>query len=160
MLVVALHLLVIAYIFLASDTVIPRPLSRAWMAAGVFVHGAMYLFDLYAICWAGLWSATIVKKAKNAGGTAVVICFVIPVAVFALVMAGGAALIWYWRTGFNPGAIEIFGLWFTIGAVNNCIWVRFIRKALPGSLRRFAARRYTPEPKVDPWWSRLVRLKR
>lgn len=131
--------------------------QNALIAAGIGVNAGIYLFDLYAMAWAGMWGVVIVKEAKNAAGAALLRIIVLPCLIFALVITVGVLANWYWQLNLEPSPAIIVAFWFLLGAVNNVFWLLYFRKRLPQRLREFALRRYSPEEKRS-WFGRLGSL--
>ena len=116
----------------------------------------LYLVELYAMMWAGMWGVVTVKEAKNAAGSAMFHILAIPGLGFGLIMSTWTASNWYFRLGFNANPVAIFSLYFILCAINDIFWITYIKSRLPARLREFALRRYTPVEKKS-WFARFRR---
>ena len=115
---------------------------------GIAVYAAIYLLDIYAISWMGMFGAVTVKDPKNAAGVAILRVLVLPGLIFASVMALGSLAVWYWDLDFEPQPMMLVGFWFFLGIATDLAWLVYTRKRLPTLLREFAMRRYSPQEKL------------
>lgn len=121
--------------------------KSAIVAAGMAVNALIYLLDLYALLWVGMWSAMIVRDPKSAGGNAIARVIVLPCLVFALVVTASSFVSWYWRVPALFPAWLLVPFWFALGIVNDIGWLIYVRRHLPSQLRTFSLKRYSPEEK-------------
>jgi ABC-type Na+ efflux pump permease subunit len=118
------------------------------ITVGIAVYAAIYLLDIYAIAWMGMFGAVTVKDPKNAAGVAILRIIVLPGLIFGTVMALGSLGVWYWDLGFEPEPVMLLGFWFLLGIATDLGWLVYTRKRLPTLLREFAMRRYSPNEKL------------
>ena len=115
---------------------------------GIAVYAAIYLLDIYTVAWMGMFGAVTVKDPKNAAGVAILRVLVLPGLIFASIMALGSLAVWYWDLDFEPQPMMLVGFWFFLGIATDLAWLVYTRKRLPGLLREFAMRRYSPHEKL------------
>jgi ABC-type Na+ efflux pump permease subunit len=130
-----------------------EPFGRASDLSGtaLAVYGLIHLLELYAMTWAGMWGAVTVKEAKNAAGAAMARIIAIPGLFFGLVVSGFTSANWYFRLGLNFKPEIIVGFYFLLCIVNAFFWLARLQMKLPGAVREFALRRYTPEESNSIW---------
>jgi hypothetical protein len=112
---------------------------------GLGTNAAMYLFDLYAMAWAGMWAAVNVHDARKATGFAMLRIVIVPGLILGWGIAVGSLAQWYLRSTWNIPFPAFVALWFLICAVNNAVWIFYIRRRLPAEIRAFALRRFSPD---------------
>lgn len=131
---------------------IPDEQNAVWLAmTGLPV---LFISDLIASFWTGMWMACISKTAASAPGAAIARLLALPWVVFFLLVSSAAFMQWNIFQSFE----SVFVAWFSICFINNIIWIKRSRRRFLEQLRIAASERYQP-PVERPWWNpgRLLR---
>lgn len=121
------------------------------VATAIIASLMLYFLDLYVMIWAGMFGAVTVKEAKNAAGVAMVRIILMPAVVFGLIVATISTANWYFQLGLNVHPAIIVSFYFLLWITNSIGWLLYFRRRMPGLLREFALKRYTPEEKKGFW---------
>ena len=107
------------------------------------------------IGWVGMWSVAKASEPKKAHANAFFLIAIFPGLIFGLLLTIAQFVIWLVSrqfplafAGFSPGPELLLPLLFLL-AFGNCIyWLLRAKRELPGELRLFAFRRYTPRERL------------
>jgi hypothetical protein len=151
-LVFVLQLLTALAIFFGPiiGSLIPQP----W-ALALFAFAGIYLLDLWAMAWLGMWCTTVVKDFRRTAGVALQRCVILPGLIFAILACLWRTVTFLLDVDYIPPGWIIIASWFLIGILNDVFWIAFIKRNLPGQIRRFSMRRYT-QPADTSDISRIV----
>jgi ABC-type transport system involved in multi-copper enzyme maturation permease subunit len=117
--------------------------------------GSLFICDLVASMWTGMWTACISRTAAAAPGQAVLRLLLLPWILFMLSMTIGSFL----GIGRSMEGIEVFCGWWALCMCNNIFWIVRSRRNFYERLRSSAAERYQPAESHPPWWRFLSRRK-
>jgi hypothetical protein len=100
------------------------------MAALTLAGGGIFLWDLYALAWVGLWLGLVKPRPNQAFTGAIVRVLVLPWLAFFLCL---------FVLGDSGGWVGMLGLWITVCGGCNLLWQRWAQQNLRESLREIAA---------------------
>ncbi len=115
----------------------------------VWIAGiGIFLFDLYALSWLGMWQAMTNQKVNRAAGGAIARILFLPWLAFGLTFAVIAIISLFSVTRqlvpkssyFDESLITIY--WIALSVVNNVIWIAYARKRLNARFREIATQRF------------------
>ena len=119
---------------------------------------SMFLgLNFYAMGWVGMWTVVKAPDPRKAHGNAFFILTIFPGLLFALIVVSVQFLYWLLSTQFpfllaglrfSPGPKLVLPLLFLLAFGNCFYWLRLSKRELPGELRLFAFRRYTPSERL------------
>lgn len=119
--------------------------------AWVVYFGMLILFvcDLVAAFWTGLWTGCVARNVQTAAGQAVLRLLAMPWLIFMLgMMCVGVLRLRFAR---NMEFTELFGAWWTLCMLNNVAWIFRSRRNFYERLRLAAAERFQPAPARSGW---------
>ena len=147
--------LVLLLVLPESQSEVSRTDKIDWLLAGLGVL-IMFLADMAAMGWAGMWFGVSAKDHKQASSTCYMHVLLLPYLFLPLV-----SVLTFWWAAANavepPGFPYFLGWWFVLGMVNSighCYWAR---RQLLRQMRQYAANRYEA-PKGGSFWLWLGRL--
>lgn len=100
----------------------------------------LFVVDMIASVWTGMWTACIARTAAAAPGQAVVRLFLLPLLIFVATMT----LVAWLELGRNMEFEEGFTLVWLLFMTNNIFWTIRSRRNFYRNLRAAAAERYQP----------------
>ena len=129
--------------------------SEAWMLAFA-ANIVIFVIDLFALAWVGMWMGVSSKKAGQAAWETVARVLVLPWLLFtpfsialALFHYGQVVRIWLFRLYPLDPALLIL-LWLLIGLIVDFIFARAAHGKLHRELRLAATQRFSTDP--SRWW--------
>ncbi|HKQ37578.1 MAG TPA: ABC transporter permease [Verrucomicrobiae bacterium] len=118
------------------------------------IYSGFFVLQFYAIGWVSLWFVVTAPDPRRAQGGAFFCLMILPLMMFGLII-GGFQFVWWLLSvqfpfvlagiRFSPGPELMLPLLFLLGFGNCLYWLRRAKRELPGKLRLFAFRRYTPQ---------------
>jgi len=125
-----------------------RPFWYWTWAAGL----VMFVADVVALYWLGMWTGLAVQNSKHAFGAAIVPVLVLPWIALAVVATLVNLLPRETQRLFNWDGWPLL-LWFGFGILADAGFGLWARHKLLTEFRVLAAQRYQPKP---AWWRRLL----
>jgi hypothetical protein len=116
-----------------------------WLAAMV-----MFVADVVALYWLGMWTGLAVRNPRHAFGAAIVPVLALPWIGMGVVMTIIELLPYEMRRPFRWDGFPLL-LWFVFGLGVDLLFGFFARRNLLLNFRIIAAQRYQPKPS---WWRR------
>jgi hypothetical protein len=120
-----------------------------WVGLGGMV---MFVADVVALYWMGMWLGMAAKNPKHAFGAAIAPILTLPGIAVALVMTAISLLPYELRRGFHLETLP-FWLWFGFSLAADFFFGQYARHKLLTEFREVATQRYQPKPS---WWQRLT----
>ena len=131
---------------------------REWLAfAALAIYSGLFLLQFYTLGWVGMWSVMKVPEPKRAHANAFFLVTILHGLMFGLIIVLAQFLYWLVRKPFSPGPEILLPLFFVLAFTNCIYWLRRAKRELPGELRLFAFRRYSPQEALT-LFGRLGRL--
>jgi ABC-type transport system involved in cytochrome c biogenesis permease component len=118
-----------------------------WMWLGGIT---IFIADVTALYWLGLWTGLAVRNPKHAFGAAIVPVLALPWMGVGVVMTLIELLPYEMRQPFRWDGLPLL-LWFGFGIVVDLLFGAVARRNLLRDFRVIAAQRYQPKPS---WWQR------
>jgi ABC-type transport system involved in multi-copper enzyme maturation permease subunit len=115
----------------------PNNSTFCWIYAALIL---LFVFDLIAAVWTGMWCACFARTAQSAPGQAVVRLLLLPWFAF----MGIATISSLLRLGGNLEFPEVFAGWWFLCMANNLFWIFRSRAKFYDQLRKAAAEAYQP----------------
>ena len=123
---------------------------KYWIATGLLA-GFVFVADIAALFWTGMWQGLSVKNSKHAFGGTFVPIVVVPWVAFALVMTAISLLPRELQPKFND-ATPAIALWFVLCLIADFGFGFWARHQLLTKFRVVAAQRFQPR---SSWWRKL-----
>lgn len=111
-----------------------------------FTGMAVFVFDLCALSWLGMWLGMTNQKVNRAASGSIARIMFLPWLAFGLTFAIGGVL------ALSPVIRKIFNInlpdyfftlyWLVLAVVNNVVWIVFARKKLRARFREIATQRF------------------
>lgn len=126
----------------------------------VTILGGMIVFvaDMWALCWMGMWCGLAARLPRNAAGQAIGKIMALPWVILLSVNAIWSLIYWKLRIEFEPNLYVEIALWFVLSLANDFFWYRRSRSLLRENFRRMALRRFDPDLQPRTLWYYFGRL--
>jgi ABC-type Na+ efflux pump permease subunit len=134
-------LLVIGCVWLISRLGLREPIAPA----ALVIYSGLFLLQLYALGWVGMWAIVTAPEPRKARTRAFLCITGAPVLMFGALIGIANFLSWLAgiRLRFPPELLPF--VFLAIAFVNSILWLRHAKRQLPEQLRLFAFRRYAPQ---------------
>ncbi|MEO7298478.1 MAG: ABC transporter permease [Verrucomicrobiota bacterium] len=109
-------------------------------AAGIII----FVMDLYAISWVGMWMALRSQKVNRASGAALTRILMLPWIAFFLSLTLWGTLLIGGRVGWDEKVMLVY--WFLLCVINNMIFINWAKRNLFDRFREIATQRFEPRP--------------
>lgn len=149
-----LTLLIIAFVLLLAGAAhhdMGGQDRRYWIWTGV-AGSIVFLADIAALFWMGMWHGLSAKNPKHAFGLAIGPILVLPWGGVAIVMTVIEFLPREIRQSFRYGGMPL-ALWFVFSLTADVLFGVWARHKLLTQFRELAAERFQVKPS---WWKRLL----
>ncbi|MEW6305647.1 MAG: ABC transporter permease subunit [Verrucomicrobiota bacterium] len=126
------------------------------LALTFFAGMTIFVADLVALTWLGMWKAMTAKDVKRAAGDTIVRVMVVPWLLFQFSMGFFAFAFWKLNIRFSPEFWMILGWWFVINFSVDMFFWQHSRNQLLQNFRALAMQRYLPA-RPHKFWTVLGR---
>ena len=109
----------------------------------------VFIADLIAAVWTGMWTACFSRTQVAAPGQAIIRLLLLPWGIFIALMTIGVWL----RIGRDWEFPNVFTMWWFINIGNNVFWSMWSHQKFHLHLRKAAAERYQPAATRRSWWN-------
>ncbi len=142
--VLLVDLLLLAYTFVSKTNITERSFAFTILAGA-----AMFVADIVALGWVGMWLGLSAKQTNRAIGGAISRIMLLPWLIYigAVMLMGISRM----AIGFNPGYGFFLGLWFGIGIVIDLVFLNWARNNLRQHFREVVTQRFDSKPGRS-WW--------
>ena len=108
----------------------------------------LFVLDLVASVWTGMWISCCVRQPNALGGMCLLRLLALPWGIFFTVMSTTA----YFRLQFFSQSFpRVFGMWLFFCVANDVFWIIWSRRKFYENIRTAAAERFIPEESIS-WW--------
>jgi hypothetical protein len=125
-----------------------QPAEIALLVYCYFALVVVYLLDLVASMWTGMWAACFSRTPAAAPGQAIIRLFPLPW----LALVGLMSVAAWFRVLDGFEFVHGFTLWWLLSMANNIFWIVRSRRMFYARLRSAASERYQPPQNKMPWW--------
>jgi hypothetical protein len=113
-----------------------------------FGLSGLFVMDLIASVWTGMWMACNARQVNALGGMCLLRLMALPWALFFAVMSLCA---YFEVRSFAQSFPKVFSMWLLFCVANNVFWIYWSRKQFYENIRVAASERFIP-PETGSWW--------
>lgn len=137
-------------LFLVSILISKLGFNHGATAFTILAGAIIFIADLITLGWVGMWLGLSVRQTNRAIGGAVARILLLPWAIY----IGAVTLLAFIRIsgGFTLGYEFHLGLWFTIGILNDLVFLSWARRNLHRRFREVVTQRFDTKP--ERFWRR------
>lgn len=135
------------FLFVAA-LVIDPPDRVSWAVYAYIGLVAVFISDIAASLWTGMWTACFSRTRQAAPGQAIMRLLLLPWLIF----IGVTTFVNVFDLGHGLDFPEVFTFMLVLCIGNNLFWICRSRQMFYERLRIAASEHYQPLPQKKPWW--------